>query len=69
MTDTRPRDATADSSVFNANASGTYVCQPWSRALVGEFRDAMALCFSEALRQGLTLYIRCVVSTEEGRGG
>lgn len=38
--------------------AGRNRCFPWSDAVVGQFRQGMALCFAEALRQGMTLYVR-----------
>ncbi|KAF8057099.1 hypothetical protein HT031_006108 [Scenedesmus sp. PABB004] len=38
--------------------SGANACSPWSDALIAEFRRAMAVCFTEAMRQGLTVYVR-----------
>eukprot|EP00775_Hariotina_reticulata_P013864 gene13864-13986_t len=34
------------------------ICSPWTAAMIAQYRSAMTLCFAEALRQGLTLYIR-----------
>jgi hypothetical protein len=42
----------------NIDGSATYVCTPFSADLISKFRDAMTLCFAEALRNGMTLYIR-----------
>eukprot|EP00879_Flechtneria_rotunda_P011737 GHRR01012258.1.p1 GENE.GHRR01012258.1~~GHRR01012258.1.p1 ORF type:complete len:433 (+),score=130.19 GHRR01012258.1:664-1962(+) len=33
-------------------------CSPWTDDVISEFKHAMTLCFTEALRQGLTLYVR-----------
>lgn len=38
-----------------------YSCFPWSKDLVDEYREAMTLCFAEAMRQGLTVYVRCAI--------
>jgi len=35
-----------------------YSCFPWSKDRVNEYQEAMTLCFAEAMRQGLTVYVR-----------
>lgn len=43
---------------YNSNSSGTYRCSPWTKQVIQDYKDAMTMCFAEALRQGMTLYIR-----------
>jgi hypothetical protein len=38
--------------------SNEYNCFPWSQARIQEYTQAMSVCFAEALRQGLTVYVR-----------
>jgi hypothetical protein len=35
-----------------------YRCFPWSQPRIQEYTQAMTVCFAEALRQGLTVYVR-----------
>lgn len=49
---------TTGATAAAADQPNTYACFPWSQAVVDEFRDAMKLCFAEAMRQGLTVYVR-----------
>lgn len=35
-----------------------YRCFPWSQAVIQEYTAAMTKCFAEAMRQGLTVYVR-----------
>jgi hypothetical protein len=37
---------------------GTNTCISWTPQLIAEFRDAMVVCFSEALKMGLTINVR-----------
>jgi hypothetical protein len=39
-----------------------YECFPWSQSIIQEYTQAMQVCFAEALRQGLTIYVRWVVA-------
>lgn len=41
-----------------SNPAAGFSCKPWSDAVIAEFRSAMTLCFGEALRQGMTVYVR-----------
>ena len=48
----------ATTAAAAAAERNTYECFPWSKAAIDAFRDSMTLCFAEALRQGLTIYVR-----------
>ncbi|KAI8472420.1 MAG: hypothetical protein J3K34DRAFT_210613 [Monoraphidium minutum] len=37
---------------------GVTTCEPWTRELIKEFKDAMTVCFAKALVMGLTIHIR-----------
>ncbi|WIA33971.1 hypothetical protein OEZ86_007066 [Tetradesmus obliquus] len=41
-----------------ADSSSGSTCRPWSEPVITEYRSAMTLCFTEAMRQGMTLYVR-----------
>jgi hypothetical protein len=40
------------------DTTNQYKCFPWSQAVIEEYTHAMKVCFAEALRQGLTIYVR-----------
>lgn len=49
-------------STEDTTGSNEYKCFPWSQATIQEYTAAMTMCFAEAFRQGLTLYVRWVGS-------
>jgi hypothetical protein len=51
-------DAGVGSFCAMEGTDGTNTCIPWSPQLIAEFRDAMVVCFSEALKMGLTINVR-----------
>lgn len=50
-------DTVAPSSEATTGAN-EYRCFPWSQPRIQEYTQAMTVCFAEALRQGLTVYVR-----------
>jgi len=51
-----------------AGTTGANKCYGWSDALVGEFRDAMRVCFAEAINLGLTISVRPHLDDGTGSG-
>jgi hypothetical protein len=49
-------------------SNGSPTCVPWTQELINQFRDGMSLCFAEALRQGITIYVRPHLDDGTGAG-